>query len=199
MRRKPVTVACISCFLTLLSVFLVFNFMPSEKKIERQLQRLYTAEDPQFRRSMGVLLGPPILDGNRVDVLLNGDQIFPAMLKAIHDARHSITFETYIYWSETIGKEFSDALIERAQAGVKVHVMLDFIGSIKLDTDAIARVQQAGVQLQRYHKPVWWTSRPAPTSIPRSCAPPRANAGASCSRPASPSPHTRPPCITSRR
>ena len=156
MRRKPVTVAFISCFLTLLSVFLVFNFMPSEKKIERQLQRLYTAEDPQFRRSMGVLLGPPILDGNRVDVLLNGDQIFPAMLKAIHDARHSITFETYIYWSETIGKEFSDALIERAQAGVKVHVMLDFIGSIKLDTDAIARVQQAGVQLQRYHKPVWW-------------------------------------------
>ena len=156
MKRTPITVAIISVCLTLLSVFLVFNFMPSEKKIERQLQRLYTAEDPQFRRSMGVLLGPPILDGNRVEVLLNGDQIFPAMLKAIHAAKHSITFETYIYWSETIGKEFSDALIERARAGVKVHVMLDFIGSMKLDADAIARMQQAGVQLQRYHKPVWW-------------------------------------------
>ena len=156
MHRKPYLVALISCMLTLLAVFLTFNFMPSEKKIERRLQRQYATDEPQFRRSMGVLLGPPIVDGNQVEILLNGDPIFAAMLQAIRAAEHSITFETYIYWSETIGKEFSDALIERAQAGVKVHVMLDFIGSIKLDADAIARMQQAGVQLQRYHKPVWW-------------------------------------------
>jgi len=146
----------ISCTLTLLAVFLVFNLMPTEKKIERQLQRLYSTDDPQFRRSMGVLLGPPILEGNQVQVLRNGDEIFPAMLKAIHEAKHSITFETYIYWSESIGREFSDALIERARAGVKVHVMLDFIGSMKLSAEAIERMRQAGVQLQRYHKPVWW-------------------------------------------
>jgi cardiolipin synthase len=82
---------------------------------------------------MGVLLGPPIIEGNKVEVLLNGDQIFPAMLKAIRGAQKTITFETYIYWSETIGKEFADALAERARAGVKVHVMLDFIGSMKMD------------------------------------------------------------------
>jgi cardiolipin synthase A/B len=137
-------------------VFLVFNFMPSEKKIERQLQRLYDADDPQFRRSMGVLLGPPIVDGNRVEVLLNGDRIFPAMLAAIRSAEHSITFETYIYWSETIGKEFSEALSERARAGVKVHLMLDFIGSMKMDAASMATMQAAGVQLERFHKPVWW-------------------------------------------
>jgi cardiolipin synthase A/B len=142
--------------LTLLSVFLVFNFMPSEKKIERQLHRLYDVHDPQFRRSMGVLLGPPIIEGNRVEVLLNGEQIFPAMLKAIRDARHTITFETYIYWSETIGKEFADALIERARAGVKVHVMLDFIGSIKMEESQAQAMQAAGIQLERFHKPVWW-------------------------------------------
>jgi cardiolipin synthase len=140
----------------LLSVFLVFNFMPSEKKIERQLQRQYDASDPQFRRSMGVLLGPPILDGNQVEVLLNGEQIFPAMLKAIREAEHTITFETYIYWSETIGEEFSDALIERARAGVKVHLMLDFIGSIKMDDAAMERMKAAGIKLERFHKPVWW-------------------------------------------
>jgi cardiolipin synthase len=141
---------------TLFAVFLTFNFMPSEKKIERQLQRLYSLEDPQFKRSLGVLLGPPIVEGNQVEVLLNGDQIFPSMLDAIRKAEHTITFETYIYWSETIGKEFSDALIERARAGVKVHVMLDFIGSMKMDEPAMEKMKQAGVQLERFHKPVWW-------------------------------------------
>jgi cardiolipin synthase len=105
---------------------------------------------------MGVLLGPPIIEGNKVEVLVNGDQIFPAMLDAIRSAQHTITFETFIYWSESIGKEFSDALIERAKAGVKVHVMLDFMGSIKMDLAIIDAMKEAGVHVQRYHKPVWW-------------------------------------------
>ena len=142
--------------ITLFAVFLTFNFMPSEKKIEHKLQRLYNLEDAQYRRSMGVLLGPPIVEGNKVEVLLNGDEIFPAMLGAIKGAQHTITFETYIYWSETIGKEFSEALIERARAGVKVHVLLDFIGSIKMEDAQMDAMKQAGVQLERFHKPVWW-------------------------------------------
>jgi cardiolipin synthase len=151
-----VTVALISSGLTLITVFLVLNFLPNEKQIEQQLVRKYDVEDPQFRRSMGVLLGPPILEGNKVEALQNGDQIFPAMLAAIRSAQRTITFETYIYWSETIGKEFSDALIERARAGVKVHLMLDFIGSIRMDLASMDAMVAAGVELQRYHKPVWW-------------------------------------------
>ena len=156
MRRKPYLVALISCMLTLFAVFLTFNFMPNEKKIARELQRQYATDEPQFRRSMGVLLGPPIVDGNQVEILLNGDPIFAAMLQAIRAAERSITFETYIYWSESIGREFSEALIERARAGVKVHLMLDFIGSIKMEAAAIEAMQRAGVQVQRFHKPVWW-------------------------------------------
>jgi cardiolipin synthase len=156
MRTKPVKVAIISSVVTLVAGFMLLNFMPSEKKIEQQLVRKYDLDDSQFRRSMDVLLGPPIVDGNKVEVLLNGDQIFPSMLGAIRGARRTITFETYIYWSETIGKEFSDALIERAKAGVKVHVMLDFIGSIKMDDASMNRMKAAGIELQRYHKPAWW-------------------------------------------
>lgn len=151
-----ITTALISSLVTLTAVFLVFNLLPSEKKIERQLMQEYDTGDPQFRRSMGVLLGPPIIEGNKVEVLVNGAQIFPAMLEAIRGAQHTITFESYIYWSETIGKEFSEALIERAKAGVKVHVMLDFMGSIKMDLALIDAMKQAGVHVQRYHKPVWW-------------------------------------------
>ena len=156
MRTRPVVVAIASSALTLIASFLLLNLMPAEKKIEQQLVRTYDLEDPQFRRSMDVLLGPPIVDGNKVQVLLNGDQIFPSMLEAIRGAQRTVTFETYIYWSETIGKEFSEALIERAKAGVKVHVMLDFIGSMKMDDTAMSAMKAAGIELQRYHKPVWW-------------------------------------------
>jgi cardiolipin synthase len=156
MRVSRVTVSITSCILTLIVGFLALNFMPSEKQIETQLPRMYDIHDAQFRRSMGVLLGPPIIEGNKVETLLNGDQIFPAMLAAIRGAQKTITFETYIYWSETIGEEFSNALAERARAGVKVHVMLDFIGSMKMKEDAMQKMRDAGVQLQRYHKPAWW-------------------------------------------
>jgi cardiolipin synthase len=145
-----------SSILSLFAGFLALNFVPSEKKIETQLVGEYSTADPQFRRSLGVLLGPPIVEGNQVAVLRNGDQIFPSMLDAIRHAQKTITFETYIYWSGTIGKEFTDALSERARAGVKVHLMLDYIGSIKLDHDQIDAMRKAGVQVQRYHKPAWW-------------------------------------------
>jgi cardiolipin synthase len=156
MRTKPVYVALTTCIVTLVLGFLALNFMPGEKKIETQLTHQYDASDAQFRRSLSVLLGPPIIEGNKVEVLLNGDQIFAAMLKDIRAAKRTINFETYIYWSETIGREFSEALAERARAGVKVHVMLDFIGSIKMDQASMDKMRAAGVQLQRYHKPVWW-------------------------------------------
>jgi cardiolipin synthase len=156
MRVKRPMIVLITCIITLVAGFLALNFMPSEKKIETQLTRRYDVEDPQFRRSLGVLLGPGIVDGNKVEVLLNGDQIFTSMLAAIRGAQRTITFETYIYWSETIGSEFSEALAERARAGVKVHVLLDFIGSIKIDQKSMESMRAAGVQLQRYHKPVWW-------------------------------------------
>ena len=127
----------ITCAVTLIVGFLALNFMPSEKQIERQLTRQYDTHDPQFRRSLGVLLGPPILEGNKIEVLVNGDQIFPAMLEAIRGAKETITLETYIYWAESIGREFSNALSERARAGVKVHLMLDFMGSIKMNDELL--------------------------------------------------------------
>jgi cardiolipin synthase len=156
MRIKRSLVALIACIATLVAGVLALNFMPSEKKIETQLTRQYATDDPQFRRSLGVLLGPPLVEGNKVDVLLNGDQIFPAMLDAIHAAKKTITFETYIYWSGSIGKEFTEALSERARAGVKVHVLLDWVGSMKIDDASMDEMRRAGVQLHRYHKPVWW-------------------------------------------
>lgn len=68
-----------------------------EKSVQHPVPRLYGADDPQFSRTMGTMLGADVLDGNRIEVLLNGDEIFPAMLQAIRSARKTITFETFIY------------------------------------------------------------------------------------------------------
>lgn len=142
---------------TALLAVVVLNFTAGEKKIEQQLLRLYGAKDPQFNRAMGSLIGPGIVGGNRVTELLNGDQIFPAMLQAIHGAKNTITFETYIYWSGEVGKAFADALSARAKAGVKVHVLLDWVGSAKMDDDLLDQMRRAGVDIRKFHKPRWYT------------------------------------------
>jgi cardiolipin synthase len=77
------------------------------------------------------------------------------MLQAIRSAERSITFETYIYWSGDIGKTFSELLSERAAAGVRVHVLLDWVGSAKLDADALEKMKGAGVQVEKY-RPLRW-------------------------------------------
>ena len=141
--------------LTLVATLFVLNMTSGEKKIQHRVERLYSIEDPQFMHVMGVLLGPPVLAGNRYEVLLNGEQIFPSMLAAIRGARQTIDFETYIYWSEAIGKEFADALAERARAGVKVNVLLDWVGSAKMEESNIAELKAAGVEVLKYHPPHW--------------------------------------------
>src|SRR5689334_15476806 len=75
------------------AVVLTRNFFESEKKITQKLSLDYDVHDPQFGRTMSQFLGPPLLKGNCVQVLENGDEIFPAMLEAIRSAKHSITFE----------------------------------------------------------------------------------------------------------
>ncbi|MES2355566.1 MAG: phospholipase D-like domain-containing protein [Pseudomonadota bacterium] len=137
-------------------LLLTLNFTAGEKKVEQQLPRLYAANNPQFIRAMGSLLGPGIVGGNKVTELLNGDEIFPAMLGAIRTAKRSITFETYIYWSGDIGQQFADALAERAKAGVSVHVLIDWVGSAKMDDRLIEEMRNAGVQIRKFHEPKWY-------------------------------------------
>ena len=131
------------------------NFVTAEKKIQRKLDKHYSIEDPQFMRSISALLGSSFLEGNDVIALTNGIKIFPVMLKAIQNAKQTITFETFIYWADSIGEEFAEALSERARTGVNVHVLLDWLGSIKMQQSQLDKMLKAGVEIQRYHKPHW--------------------------------------------
>ena len=138
---------------TFVATMLVLNFSAGEKKMQQQLPRLYSAADPPFQRAMGSLLGPGIVPGNEVRALLNGDEIFPPMLKTIDAAQRSITFETYIDWSGDVGQKFADALSERAWAGVKVHVLLDWVSSAKIEERYLQSMAAAGVQVRKFHQP----------------------------------------------
>ena len=107
----------LTALVTLALTLIALNLITHERKIEKRIPRLYGSDAPEFRRTMDLLLGPAIVGGNKVQTLNNGDNIFPAMLAAIRGARLTLTFETYIYWSGGIGREFADALAERARAG----------------------------------------------------------------------------------
>lgn len=154
-RRRTLWTIVLTAFITLVTVVLSLNFVTPQKKLDRKIEHLYSVADPQFKREMGVLLGPAILAGNQVTDLENGDQIFPAMLQAIHGAKRTVDFETYIYWKGDIAREFAAALSERARAGVKVHATIDWVGSISMDENLIDGMRAAGVEVERY-RPLHW-------------------------------------------
>ena len=140
---------------TLFLTVVAMNFATPEKKLERKVEHRFAVADQQFPREMSVMMGPSIMPGNRIEALQNGREIFPAMLEAIRGARVSITFETYIYWSGEVGEEFTEALAERARAGVRVRVTVDWAGSIKMDAAQLQQMEEAGVRLHRY-RPLHW-------------------------------------------
>ena len=142
---------------TLVAVLLYANLTSPDQPVEQPIAHRYDTRDVRFQRTMSHLLGPPALPGNRVTTLLNGDQSIPSMLEAIRSARHSITLEAYIFWPGTVGTAFAEALAERARAGVATHLIIDGLGSQKLDDELIESMRQAGVQVVTFRPVRWYT------------------------------------------
>jgi cardiolipin synthase len=149
----------VTIIITLLTTALVLalgiNLATAEKRLLYRPRRLYTSSDADFRRALGVLLGPPLVAGNEVTTLINGAVIFPAMLQGIEQAKVSITFETFVFRDE-IGQVFCKALASAAQRGVHVHVLLDWLGSRSMPTTMLNVIREAGADLQLYHAPSWF-------------------------------------------
>jgi cardiolipin synthase len=116
----------------------------------------FTLNAPTFLPS--ALPGAAMTSGNRLELLENGDAIFPAMLAAISSARKTVNFEAYIFWSDEVGTRFRDALAERAQQGVAVRVLLDAIGSPGKRTKAsdVDVLRHAGCRVEFFHSIKPW-------------------------------------------
>ena len=122
------------------------------KQPRQEVAPLYSAASPEFRQSAGSLLGPNFVGGNSITTLINGREIFPAMLVAIHSAKRSINFETYTFWNDEIGREFVEALSDAASRGVHVNAVLDAQGTKRLGRENFNKLQSAGVNVVKYHR-----------------------------------------------
>jgi cardiolipin synthase len=106
--------------------------------------------EPSFFPTLEAYAQTPILSGNRVDLLLNGEQIFPAMVTAIRSARQTITYEQYYYEDGPVAREIAEALAERCRAGVGVNVLLDAFGSLSMPDEYRAVMRDSGCHVETF-------------------------------------------------
>jgi cardiolipin synthase len=123
-------------------------FLPDWTQPEYQLGADADVGTDAFVDAAGALLNIPVYRGGEVTLLQNGDAFYPAMLQAIRSATDNITFEVYIFEPDEIGRQFMDALIDRARGGVEVRLLVDWFGSLKFRQRHRDELTRAGVQVQ---------------------------------------------------
>lgn len=110
----------------------------------------------QYRHVLENTLGIPFTDHNAVDVLVNGEEIFPAMLEAINNAERQIDFLTFVYWTGQAAQDFANALAKKAEEGLKVRVILDCYGAAFMAEELADLMTDAGVELKWFRPLSRW-------------------------------------------
>lgn len=95
----------------------------------------------------------PLVGGNSIEVLYSGSRAYPAMLAAIHSAKHYIYLSTYIFKVDDIGKQFIEALTQAKQRSVKVYVLIDGVGDFYSKTKASKILKKNGIIVDRFLRP----------------------------------------------
>jgi cardiolipin synthase len=108
--------------------------------------------DASFFRTIEAHTGAPIVAGNRIEVLLNGDQTFPRMLRDIKTAKATITFAQYLYEDGSIAHELAQAFAERCRAGVEANILLDRHGSGRVPAEIIRTLKDAGCNVEYFRQ-----------------------------------------------
>jgi cardiolipin synthase len=103
-----------------------------------------TLGEPSFFPTIEALTASPIVGGNTVEVLLNGEEIFPAMQEAIRGARRTITYAQYFYEEGPVARDLAEALAERCRAGVGVSVLLDAFGTLAMPAQYVEALRRSG-------------------------------------------------------
>ena len=125
----------------------ISNIVGREKRDVYKFDHPFDIANPAFRRS-AESLGNAAVAGNTAVLLKNGEEIFPAMLRDIREARHTVNLETYIYQPDRAGRQFADAMIAAAKNGVQVRLLVDAWGSkLRALGDEL---EKAGVVVKRY-------------------------------------------------
>ncbi|MCZ4102820.1 cardiolipin synthase B [Streptomyces sp. SID13666] len=115
----------------------------------------YPERKQRIRRRLERLIGIAATENNALVPLRNGDEIFAAMLGSIRAARYTVDMMTFVYWRGAIAREFAAALAGRAREGVRVRLLLDGFGSRLIEQELLDEMEQAGVQVAWFRKPLW--------------------------------------------
>ena len=107
-------------------------------------------DSPRFLRVVEALTGAPVSEGNHVELLINGDRIFPAYLDTIAGAQRTLNLLTYAYWTGDITREVAEAVCARARSGVECNVLVDALGGAKMDSSLREPMAEAGVTFARF-------------------------------------------------
>jgi cardiolipin synthase len=137
--------------------FVSYLLSPVESPPRYGLEHEFAVDSDEFETTIVGASGVPILPDNRIDVLHNGDEFYPAMLEDIGRARESITIEAYIYWAGEIGRRFAEALAAKAREGIPVKILLDAVGSSTIGTEILETLERGGCQLAWYNRIHWYT------------------------------------------
>jgi len=146
-------IVVLTALITVILFIIGFNLTSLEKRIQHRIESTFGVEDPQFERAAAYLLSRPFVEGNHIECIKNGCRYFPAMIKDIESAQHSVSFESFIYVSGEIGKRFSQAFIDRCHSGASVNVLCDWVGSWKMRKTHLKELKDAGVSVELYRPP----------------------------------------------
>ena len=122
-----------------------------------KLHRL-EAETP-FLKCAVRLGGMPVTRGNDADLLIDGEEIFERLFQSLAQAKDYILIHFYIVKEDKVGTRFKKALIEKAQAGVRIYFLFDELGSHKLPNEYIEELQDAGIECHAFGRTRHWWSR----------------------------------------
>lgn len=147
----------ITVSLTTFVLLVIFNYRTREIIARYVIKPTYGIRDPLFCRSLSGILGEAFSEGNQIQTLNGGKEIFSAMIAEIKRAQNSITLESFICSSGLVCDTFIEALKERAAAGVPVSILLDWMGSSDLRDEHYLALKQAGIRVIKYRKPHWYT------------------------------------------
>jgi cardiolipin synthase len=137
--------------LTGVILFLLLLIWSTRRERESHVRVPDLAEFEQALPSVASLTGSPIVPGNQVEVLQNGDGFFPVLFDDIAKAKQSIHLETYVWWEGEICKRLAETLAAKARQGVEVRLTLDATGSTKGDDELFEGMEKAGVKISFYH------------------------------------------------
>ena len=147
----PLWVPLVLGALTILSALLALMLWSSRTQRDVYVRPGEVPPFPEVVPSLEGLVAGSFVHGNRIEILQNGEEFFPALFREIEAATHSIHLESYVWWTGEICHRLAEALARQAERGIEVRLLLDAMGSLPMDSSLEKRMREAGVAFYRYH------------------------------------------------